>query len=46
MSRHTSFVLESATPMPAQIDGEVLLEKRFEVSILPGAVECVVPRKA
>jgi len=46
MSRHTSFVLESAGAVPAQIDGEVLLEKRYEVSILPGAVECVVPRRS
>jgi len=45
MSRHTSFVLESANAVPAQIDGEVLLEKRYEISILPGAVECVVPRR-
>jgi YegS/Rv2252/BmrU family lipid kinase len=45
MSRHTSFVIESPSPLPAQIDGEVLLEKRYEVKILPGAIECVVPRR-
>lgn len=45
MSRHTSIVLESEVPVPAQIDGEVLLERRYDVSILPGAVECIVPRK-
>lgn len=44
MSRHTSIVLESDQPMPAQIDGEVLLDRRFEISILPGALECIVPR--
>jgi YegS/Rv2252/BmrU family lipid kinase len=45
MSRHTSFVLESEAPLPAQIDGEVLLERRYEVSILPREIECVVPRR-
>jgi YegS/Rv2252/BmrU family lipid kinase len=45
MSRHTSFVIESASPIPAQIDGEVLLEKRYEVGILPAAIECIVPRR-
>ena len=45
MSRHTSFVIESAVPLPAQIDGEVLLERRYEVQILPRAIECVVPKR-
>jgi YegS/Rv2252/BmrU family lipid kinase len=45
MSRHTSVVVESDVPLPAQIDGEVLLETRYDVRILPGAVECVVPRR-
>jgi YegS/Rv2252/BmrU family lipid kinase len=45
MSRHTSFVLESEARVPAQIDGEVLLEKRYDVSILPLAIECIVPRR-
>jgi len=43
MSRHTSIVIESDDPMPAQIDGEVMLDRRFEISILPGAIECVIP---
>ena len=43
MSRHSSIVIESDHPVPAQIDGEVLLEKRYEIRILPGAIECVVP---
>lgn len=46
MSRHTSAVIDSPVPVPAQIDGEVLLEKRYEVTILPGAIECVVPRRS
>jgi YegS/Rv2252/BmrU family lipid kinase len=43
MSRHTSIVIESDEPMPAQIDGEVMLERRYEISLLPLAVECIVP---
>jgi YegS/Rv2252/BmrU family lipid kinase len=43
MSRHSSVVIESPTPLPAQIDGEVLLEKRYDVRMLAGAIECVVP---
>ncbi|MDP3630947.1 MAG: diacylglycerol kinase family lipid kinase [Actinomycetota bacterium] len=44
MSRHTSVVIECDAPLPAQIDGEVLLEKRYEISIVPSAIECIVPR--
>ncbi len=43
MSRHRSVVIESDEPMPAQIDGEVMVGNRFEVEVLPLAVECVVP---
>lgn len=43
MSRHTRIVIESETPVPAQIDGEVMLERRYDVSILPRAVTCIVP---
>lgn len=45
MSRHTAVVIESEVPVPAQIDGEVLLERRYEVRMLPGAIECLVPRE-
>jgi len=45
MSRHISAVIESDTPLPAQIDGEVLLEKRYVVRMLPGAIECIVGRR-
>lgn len=45
MSRHRSVVLEAPVPVPAQIDGEVLLDSRYEISILPQAVTCVVPRR-
>lgn len=44
MSRHSSLVIDCDQALPAQIDGEVLLEKRYELSILPGEIECVVPR--
>jgi diacylglycerol kinase family enzyme len=29
--------------VPAQIDGEVLLERRYDIEMLPSAIECVVP---
>lgn len=43
MSRHRSVVIESDEPIPAQIDGEVMVGNRFEVEVLPLAIECVVP---
>lgn len=43
MSRHRSVVIESDEPMPAQVDGEVMVGNRFEVEVLPLAIECVVP---
>lgn len=46
MSRCRSLTIESDVPIPAQIDGEVLLESRYEISMLPGAIECVVPRRS
>ena len=44
MSRHATIVIECDAPLPAQIDGEVLLSDRYEIAILPGAIECIVPR--
>lgn len=44
MSRHRSIVIDCDVPVPAQIDGEVLLESHYDIAILPGAIECVVPR--
>jgi len=46
MSRHTSAFIASEVPLPAQLDGEVLLENRYEITMHPGAIECVVPRRA
>lgn len=43
MSRHRSVTIDSGTPLPAQIDGEILLERRYDVSIMPAAIRCVVP---
>ncbi|NTU71657.1 MAG: diacylglycerol kinase family lipid kinase [Coriobacteriia bacterium] len=46
MSRHTRLVIDCAQRLPAQIDGEVLLEDHYEIEILPNAIECVVPRRS
>jgi YegS/Rv2252/BmrU family lipid kinase len=45
MSRHTGVVITSGVPLPAQLDGEVLLEKEYEIAMLAGAIECIVPRR-
>jgi YegS/Rv2252/BmrU family lipid kinase len=45
MSRHTTLVIECDTALPAQFDGEVLLSKRYDISIIPAGIECVVPRR-
>lgn len=45
MSRHRSLSIRSTVPLPAQIDGEVLLDTRYDISMLPNAIECVVPRR-
>jgi len=43
MSRHSSLVIDCDRRLPAQIDGEVLLESHYEISMLAGAIECIVP---
>ncbi len=43
LSRHRSLVIECDCALPAQLDGEVLLESRYEISMLPSAIECCVP---
>jgi len=45
MSRHSSIVIDCESPIPAQIDGEVLLERHYVIEMLPSAIECVVPRR-
>ncbi len=44
MSRHQAISIESPTPLPAQIDGEVFLENSYVIKMLPLAIEYVVPR--
>ncbi len=44
MSRHRSVLIECDHTLPAQIDGEVLMERRYEISILPAEIKCLVPR--
>lgn len=45
MSRHRSAVIECESPIPAQVDGEMLLECRYDIEMLHGAIECIVPRR-
>lgn len=41
--RHTSILLESDMPVPGQIDGEVMLDSRYDISVVPAALDVVVP---
>ncbi len=43
MSRHQSIVIDSPTPLPAQIDGEVFLRRSYTITMLPSAIEYIVP---
>lgn len=43
MSRHRQLVIECDRPLPAQIDGEVLLESRYVIEMLPKAIRCMTP---
>lgn len=43
MSRHTSVLIESDDALPAQMDGEVMLDKRYAIQMLRAEIECVVP---
>ena len=45
MSRHSSIVIDCESPIPAQIDGEVFLERTYVIEMLPSAIKCVVPRR-
>ena len=44
MSRHASATIAADVPLPAQLDGEVLLERRYDITMLPAAIQCIVPR--
>lgn len=46
MSRHSSIIIQCDRPLPAQVDGEVLLEARYEITMMPGAIRCIVPTEA
>lgn len=43
LERHTSITLESDLPVEGQVDGEVALASRYEISIRPGALQVVIP---
>jgi YegS/Rv2252/BmrU family lipid kinase len=45
MSRHRSIVIECDEPVPAQIDGELLMERRYDIHMLPGEARYLVPRR-
>ncbi|GAB4292076.1 MAG: diacylglycerol kinase family lipid kinase [Coriobacteriia bacterium] len=44
MARHTSVVLTADEPVAGQIDGEVMLAERYEIEMLAGALDVIVPR--
>lgn len=43
MSTHRSIRVRATRPVPAQIDGEVMLERSYDIEMLAGAIECIVP---
>lgn len=45
MQRHSNMELWSDAPVAGQVDGEVLLDDHYEVSIIPGGIEVIVPRQ-
>lgn len=45
MSRHSTVVIESERPVEGQLDGEVMLESRYEIRTHPGVLEVVTPRR-
>ncbi len=46
MSKHSSVVIDCDRRIPAQIDGEVLLDTHYEITMLHNAIECVVPMRS
>ncbi|MDO9556197.1 MAG: diacylglycerol kinase family lipid kinase [Coriobacteriia bacterium] len=44
MQRHAHVELWSDTPVAGQVDGEVLLDDHYEISIIPGGIGVIVPR--
>lgn len=45
MARQQRLKIESDVPMPAQIDGEVLVGQRFDIGVAARAVEYIVPKE-
>ncbi|MBE0475514.1 MAG: diacylglycerol kinase family lipid kinase [Coriobacteriia bacterium] len=45
MSRHRRVGLVSDVPVEGQVDGEVVLSVAYDIEVLPGAVEAIVPRR-
>jgi YegS/Rv2252/BmrU family lipid kinase len=43
LERHTSVRIESAVPIEGQIDGEITLASTYEISVLPDALDVIVP---
>ncbi|HET6498311.1 MAG TPA: diacylglycerol kinase family protein [Coriobacteriia bacterium] len=43
LERHTSLRIESQLPVESQIDGEVTLASTYDISILPGGLDVIVP---
>lgn len=45
LERHRSVLIESDVPIEGQIDGEVTLASRYDISVMPAALEVVVPER-
>ncbi len=43
LERHASVLIESEVPIEGQIDGEVTLASTYEISVLPDALDVIVP---
>ena len=43
MGRTRHLVVTSASPVPGQLDGELMASGRYEISVDAGALEVVVP---
>ncbi len=45
LERHRSVRIESDLPIEGQIDGEVTLASHYEISVIPGALDVIVPER-
>lgn len=46
MSRHSRIAIRSETPIEGQLDGETMLEKDYDIGIIPAGIEVIVPGAA